>query len=302
MEETQQPQMPPQAPQQVQTDPPASKKGGAIIKALIGVFAIAIIGFGGWYVYNSEIFEVAEEETPPSLSLGAAGFQGKFVETYYKFLQFDDDDHVDRPGSIYMKSQTGVNYFVTKRDATLEEIVNSIKPIKGLKILIAFYDAEKPWPGPTENNEIKNGCFVTYPGGPYEYTCEALESELRTTIIGKNRGFAIISNLPSITHQPSYEYDSTLLADAKTLADTLTIEDFDGWTMHPISATMDLTNPRIRSMWIQKDVNEFEKLTNVANLDISREFKMAWFHLGDPTAPPTATGGGEIVEDSRQIN
>ena len=278
------------APQAEAPQTPAPKKGGVIMKALIGVFAVAIIGFGGWYAYNSGISGAAED-TPPSLSLGAAGFQGKSVETTFGFLQLDDADvsaHVDRLGSVYMTSETGVRWFYPKANTTFGEIESAFKPIAGMKILMAFYDAEEPWPG--DSDGIKKGCFVTYPIGPYQHTCLG---DL-TTPIDKNRGLAVITNIPSVDNvTPVFEYDSTLLGDAKTLSDGLTLPDLKGWTLHPFAAGMDLTDSKIRSVWIQTNAAEIKtQVTDVSSVDTSSEYKMMWLKLGDPVDAGTTTDGG----------
>jgi cysteine-rich repeat protein len=278
------------APEAEAPQTPAPKKGGVIMKALIGVFAVAIVGFGGWYAYNSGISGAAED-TPPSLSLGAAGFQGKSVETTFGFLQLDHADvsaHVDRPGSVYMTSETGVRWFYPKANTTFGEIESAFKPIAGMKILMAFYDAEEPWPG--DSDGIKKGCFVTYPVGPYQHTCLG---DLETPI-DKNRGLAVITNIPSVGNvTPVFEYDSTLLGDAKTLSDGLTLPDLEGWTLHPFAAGMDLTDSKIRSVWTQTNAAEIKtQVTDVSSVDTSSEYKMMWLKLGDPAPVGDTTGGG----------
>jgi len=262
------------------------KKGGGLIKALIGVFAVAIIGFGGWYAYDSGLFGDSDD-VPPALSLGGGQFQGKSVETTFGFLQFDSGDAYEGTSNpTFKNAQKGVSYFYPKTNMSFDAIVKSINPKDDLKILVAFYNAEEPWAGNTTSSDIKLGCFEVYPVGPYENTCEVAESELSTTSIAKGRGFAIIAS-------DSYEYDSNMIADAKTLSASLTIPQFNGWTMHPLAQTMDLSDRRIKSIWAQKNTNEFEKITNPESLTNTREFKMAWLKLGEAT-----TGDYDSTQDN----
>jgi len=309
-ENTQQPQVPEQpAPQpQVPTEQPVtpqaetpqaqapqapvpkkSKKG--IFAAAVGVVAIAVLAFGGWYAYDSGLLNFEAEESPPSLTLGGAQFQGKSVETTFGFLRFEAGDKYEGASDpVFKAASKGVNYYYSKDDTSFDAVVKSIKPKEDLKILVAFYDAEEPWAGNATSNSFKLGCFKVYPVGPYEHTCEVAKGDLGSTKIGANRSFAIIAS-------DKYEYNSNMITEAKELAAELTIPDFKGWTMHPIASTMDLTDPKIRSIWIQKSANEFEKLRNVSSLDISREYKMAWLLLGDPPIF-TASGGGETTTDT----
>ncbi|MFC1600135.1 DUF4215 domain-containing protein [Patescibacteria group bacterium] len=305
MEDTQMPSAGvPQTPQPDANPNPASapapapsspKKGGVIMKALIGVFAIALVGFGGWYAYNSGIFG-ASEDNPPSLSLGGAGFQGKSVETTYGFLQYDAADvssYQEPAGSVYQTSRAGIRFFYPKGDTTIGEIESAFKPIDGMKFLFAFYDAEVLWPGDPEGK--KKGCFVTYPVGPYEHTCLGT----LTTPIEKNRAFIAITDIPGVANAaPVYEYDSSLLGDAKTLSDTLILPNLKGWTLQPFAADMDLTDSKIRSVWTQTNAAEIKtKVTDVSTVDPTSEYKMMWLKLGDPTSAGTASTGGGTCGD-----
>ena len=262
---------------------PTPKKGGGLIKILVGVFAVAILGFGGWYAYDSGLFG-GGDDNPPALSIAGAGFQGKSVETTFGFLQYDSGDSFSDSGKNMKAVSKGVNYFAPLRNTNFDEIESSIRPDDDLKILIAFYDKEEPWAG----DNSKDGCFKVYPVGPYENTCEITESNLGSTIVPKNTSIAIIASA-------DYEIDSGLLADAKTLSDTLSLSNANGWSMHPLATNMDLTDSRIKSLWIQKSANDFEKVTDVASLDTSREFKMAWFKLGAASTAGDTTGGGDAV-------
>ncbi len=292
----------PQVPQQeANPNPPASspepaisptpKKGKGLIKTLVGVFAIAILGFGGWYAYDSGLFGGASDDNPPALSIGGSSFQGKSVETTFGFLQFDaaDVSSFSDAGKNLKAVSKGVNYFAPLRNTSFEEIEASIQPADDLKILIAHYDKAEPWAGDTS----KNGCFKVYPVGPYDKTCEVTANKLGSAVVTKNTSIAIIASA-------DFEIDSGLLADAKTLTDTLILSGPNGWSMHPLASNMDLSDTRITNLWVQKSANEFEKVTDIANLDISREYKMAWFKLGDPpvagdtTPAPAVCGDGNV--------
>lgn len=293
-----QPQQPMQQPatdpvQPVQ-QPQMPKKGNGLFKIIAAIVVAAALGFGGWYAYNSGLFGGTADDNPPALKLGGAGFQGKSVETTFGFLQYDEKDpgaYQPSQGAQFAESPTGINYFWLKEKASFADIVQAIKPVNELKVLVVYYDAEKD-----------NGCFRVYPVGPFSNTCEVKEDELDITYVDKGRSIAFISNLPGVTSQPTFEYDSTLLGSATELADSLNVLSFDGWTMHPISESMDLSNSRIRSVWAQKDQNEFEKISNLSNLDSSRKYKMLWLKLGEPPAfGSTGSTTSTTVVDQYQV-
>lgn len=285
------------APAPVSQTPSPKKKGG-LVKIIAGLFALAIVGFGGWYAYDSGLFGGAEDSNPPALELsGGAGFQGKSVDTTFGFLQYDSSDvgSFDDSGMNLKDALKGINYYTIKSATNFAEIVDSVVPTEDLKLLVVHYDKSEPWAGDTS----KNGCFVTYPVGPYQHTCEALESDLRNVTLNVGETVIFITNI-------AYQYDSNLLADAKTLGSTLNIPDGEGWSMHPISATMNIP-PKVTSVWIQKNQNEFEELSheNLANLDVNREYKMAWFKMGKAETTGgsgTSVCGNGVVETGEECD
>lgn len=254
-----------------------------IKKLLIVSFAVAIVGFGGWQAYNSDFFGT-QEDNPPLLKLGGTAFEGKFVDTTYNFLQFDDSDRLNfigSAGSQFVKGAKGLHYYYPKVDITFDALVKSVRPVDALvdgvqfdpslKVLFVRYDATEPWAG----DSAVAGCFKTYPAGLYDNTCEVAEEKLMQERIDMGSGFVIIANEP-------FEYDSNIIADAKTLSISYELDNINGWVMYPLSSSMDFTNSRIKVLWVQKADNEFEKVTNISNINPeAREYKMAWFKLGD---------------------
>lgn len=260
---TQNPQVPqPAAPQPVATPEvqPPKKKGG-LAKILIGLAALVVVGSGaGWYFMGMPGLETSE--TPPTLELGGAGFQGKSVDTSRGSLKIDAKDVAEykAPASANFKtSARGVQYFYAEEDLTIDQIIQQGKFSEGTQLLVTMFGSEGP-------NEKSN--FWMYPKGPYVNTREiTAPAEFK---ISEGMVFALLTNR-------EFEYNSNVIKNAQKAPKIDFVKEYndhEGWVLLPIKDNGSLKNKNVKHVFVLSDDNVFEPASELKN-----NYKIAWIYF-----------------------
>ena len=147
---------------------------------IVLVFLLAILAVITFFFYPQDSRQFTPEEGPPTLEIGAMGFQGT-IEDDRGLLTYTAADvaaYVNPVGLPQITIKQGVHYYYSTETVTVQDIIDNIKPVNNNKILIADYNA-------THNK------FYTYPEGPY-FDTETI-SNPAFYFIEANHGFFIIS-------------------------------------------------------------------------------------------------------------
>ncbi|MBI2634748.1 fibronectin type III domain-containing protein [Candidatus Peregrinibacteria bacterium] len=208
-------------------------------------------------------------DTPPKFDLSIKGsrFLGKISSDEachqalpgYKFTA--SESWVEPSGTAYTLA-VGGHFYHSENDLTIEQILNSIRPIDGNKVIIVHYDpATDKWFTYPEIPDPKNRPF-----------------SLNSTVY-KNNAFMIIS---------CKESEITGIKDERTAADTLPyqIQTVDGnrWILVPQTGdpnVLDQISDKLVSVWYQDndrvDEDSFKEWTDESGLN--QEFKTMWLKL-----------------------
>ncbi len=260
---TQNPQVQqPAAPQPVATPEvqPPKKKGG-LAKILIGLAALVVVGSGaGWYFMGMPGLETSE--TPPTLELGGAGFQGKSIDTSYGSLKIDAKDvaeYIAPAGAKFKKSDKGVQYFYAEEDLTVDQIIQQGKFSEDTNVLVTMFGKDGP-------NDKSN--FWMYPKGPYVNTQEITKPAEFT--ISEGMAFAIITS-------KEFEYNSNLIKNAQNVPKKDFVKEYnnhEGWVLLPIKDNGSFKNENIKHIFVLSDDNMFEPASELKN-----NYNIAWIYF-----------------------
>lgn len=212
-----------------------------LYKVLLLVLIVLIAGSGFYYWQKQE----EKHKSPPSLTFGS---DTTFLKAYLastNYAEYTDADVSAWTTSGYQKTadvDTNVHYYYPSNDISVDNILKSIKPIVGNKVIFLFYSpgGENLGAGTTSEG------YYTYPdisaaatGGttPVRGVSESQKTSFK---VPKNRAFALVLN-GSVT-----EFWNK--AGADIYDETATVEDYGsegieslldglpngGWVMIPL--------------------------------------------------------------------
>lgn len=240
-----------------------------LVVTLVSVLAVTSVLY---FVKNSP--SANDSDTPPMLSLGGEGVQGKIEKGAQGFLQFEEDDEDDfddfkddyedeHDDAETIALHAGVNYVSPLEDTSVEELINCIDP-EADRVLLAQYDADE-------------GKFLTYPKGPFGDDTEKIDDTDYEFKAGK--GVVIIAR---------HDADAYCLAEAEKQSDVDIThpmdEDVRGWVLlHSNEDNVeDFIKPfedRVDLVWKMTDDNEFEKVKKGDYDEDLEDFHMVWVKL-----------------------
>jgi len=267
-----------------------------------GFLAIAVVALSAGYVlYNQNSHN--NDELPPDFFLGSTAFKGFMVEE--NFYKFDSDDvaSFSAPTGTKVTLKDGLNYYYSNKDITVKEVIDSIVPVDGNRILIAYYEPK------FEGSETGNERFWGYPIGPNTISSPS------SFAIPEQLGFAIFSqgesdiyNISPASIKPTSRGLLTGVAQPpyKHIANIK-----NGWMLMPNGDDLSelLSNnevkERIAEMYYQSGTERFSPCGITHSMDDclsgAGEYHMLWINFLEKVEDEVEDEGDYEVEDDGDL-
>lgn len=243
----------------------------------IGLVIILVFAAASIYILMNKSAE--SDNAPPVLTIGANKFLGQLdaeigcrIPGSYAFTEENIRNYVN-PASVSASDKNdllkGAHFYHAEDDMTVKEILDSIIPTSGNKILLAYYS---PGLGGLEKG------FYLYP---------SIAGNLGITNpnsfeIPGNNGFVIISCKDSYIWKVKNENQY-----AEDLSPILTAIE-NGWISVPAIEAFDPQTDiyqsayRVKSLWKQTGEGfNFRKVENIASFALDDDFYMLWIKFSD---------------------
>lgn len=278
-----------------------TKNSKPVSKVVLSVLAVFIIAAGmGGYGYFTGFFDSnapissQKTESPPRLSVGSqtlVGSVGAAANAYYKFTDADvtafNALHISTENLSNMKS--GFNYFYSPTQISVKEIIGSIKPVVGKRLLFIQYS-------PADYK------FHIYPQGIFDMSQVAVIADYNTFKVDPYVPFIIMTDTATqywneALKGPSDSVNSTTAATALNARFTA-LNSANGWTMVALDTSkkgseffVPIKN-RIRLMSLMKpdaafNGDDFDASTyEIAGKSFTGLYSIAWVKVAPP---PTTT-------------
>lgn len=221
---------------------------------------------------------VSPKDTPPTFTVEISKLQGRLesdagcrIPGMLEFTAEDVENYRPRGGIDASRNEliSGIHLYYAERDMTVKQIIDSIVPIEGNKILFAFYNYGI--------NYSPKG-FYLYPAVAGNFVI----SDPTTFEIPAYHAFTMIACEDSAIWNISNETDQAAEL-YENLADLT-----DGWILIPATAIENFREElnwleyRVRYFWVQKGPGfDFKKVEDIDEFALVPGYSMVWLKF-DP--------------------